>query len=957
MRPFFFSITFLFCANQVFAQDSLNISRELTMLHHWNSPSDIAVHGDYAYVVTNKIVQIVDVSNVDSPRQATLLEGYNPVHLAVSDDYLIITDTRGGFSVLTPMREDEPPELVGRWEAPIEVHIESYGQSIRIEDDILVIFNSDHHYPYEDERLWFWIIDLTDAEEPELASTIGFRGLPVDWSIDFELLDNILYHIKPDDGMYTVDLDDPYNPEQLNYYEGEFYLLEVNEDFAFICRDRDIEVVDITDPEEFEQAAIFGRFRGHMSLQGNVLVNAVYYWRDEADIYFYDISDLENIDLFSMPDLWYGSRDVYLWDMEFVNQSLYFVGSKGLISIDCSDRDELWWNIEDREFGEMTPGGWIWNVVTQDEIAYVIDCKVNEHRSGFVTGVRILDMSAPDQPEELSFLPINNYRYSIYGFSIYGEYLFATTPIDEDYTYQLRVIDVSDPTQPFLLNEDNYYPFGSSLLLHNDLAILSGNSSDEDHFIKFIDISDAENLDSLGSYETERWVSGFNAVDDYLYFSSGYKLHVLDISDPSDPLLIDNVGTGILGIPKIVDNYLFVKERTEVEDEYFYKTLIFDISERENPQEIAEYVELIAISAVYDKYLLSGYGNKLSILDYADIDDIEELGYYENMYSKVELGLIESYAVVGERSHVAIYDCSEIIKINHPPYWVEYPVDTLHAATGDMIRFSLVAADDDDEDTLSITLFSELLPESAALDSISNGEVEFIWLTDSTDAGFYQPLFVVSDGEFTDSLFVNIAVELVVINHPPVWAEIPADTILVTAGDTLGFTLVAEDIDGDDLHITFVPDYLPEEATLEIIADGAAFFHWETQQSDTGLYNPIFLVSDQEYTDIYQPLIIVEAPDKMNNDPIYADKLLILNAYPNPFNDRTSVSFSLPHPGMVDLRLIDLHGRVSGLISGDYYQPGQHSISLNAGGLPSGKYMLQLRFGKERLVQDVTVVK
>ena len=66
------------------------------------------------------------------------------------------------------------------------------------------------------------------------------------------------------------------------------------------------------------------------------------------------------------------------------------------------------------------------------------------------------------------------------------------------------------------------------------------------------------------------------------------------------------------------------------------------------------------------------------------------------------------------------------------------------------------------------------------------------------------------------------------------------------------------------------------------------------------------------------------------------------NAYPNPFNPVTNITFSLPVAMDVELNVIDLQGRlVQTLISGNRSE-GQHHAILNGEELSSGVYFIQL---------------
>ncbi len=65
-------------------------------------------------------------------------------------------------------------------------------------------------------------------------------------------------------------------------------------------------------------------------------------------------------------------------------------------------------------------------------------------------------------------------------------------------------------------------------------------------------------------------------------------------------------------------------------------------------------------------------------------------------------------------------------------------------------------------------------------------------------------------------------------------------------------------------------------------------------------------------------------------------------AYPNPFNPRLNIEYTLPRAAMVQLNVLDLRGRrVAQLVQG-YQDAGLHSAVWAPRGLPSGEYMYRL---------------
>ena len=85
--------------------------------------------------------------------------------------------------------------------------------------------------------------------------------------------------------------------------------------------------------------------------------------------------------------------------------------------------------------------------------------------------------------------------------------------------------------------------------------------------------------------------------------------------------------------------------------------------------------------------------------------------------------------------------------------------------------------------------------------------------------------------------------------------------------------------------------------------------------------------------------------------------LIMLPAYPNPFNPSTVISFDLSDADMVSLDIFDIAGRqVASLIS-EYMIPGSHQINWNPGNLSSGIYLVNLVIGTKTFNQKITFIK
>ncbi|MFZ1731823.1 MAG: T9SS type A sorting domain-containing protein [Bacteroidota bacterium] len=107
---------------------------------------------------------------------------------------------------------------------------------------------------------------------------------------------------------------------------------------------------------------------------------------------------------------------------------------------------------------------------------------------------------------------------------------------------------------------------------------------------------------------------------------------------------------------------------------------------------------------------------------------------------------------------------------------------------------------------------------------------------------------------------------------------------------------------------------------------------------------------DRDGTTDYSSTVMVKIAD--------AAIVSITDAYPNPFNPTTIVNFTLIETANVRLALYDITGReVKTIIDNAPLSAGTHSQTINADGLPSGRYMVVLQTPAARSVYSVLLSK
>ena len=88
-----------------------------------------------------------------------------------------------------------------------------------------------------------------------------------------------------------------------------------------------------------------------------------------------------------------------------------------------------------------------------------------------------------------------------------------------------------------------------------------------------------------------------------------------------------------------------------------------------------------------------------------------------------------------------------------------------------------------------------------------------------------------------------------------------------------------------------------------------------------------------------------------------ADGFRLEEAFPNPFNAATSLTFYLPDDGEVTASIFNLFGQEVAKLADGYFRQGQHRIFWDAGFAPTGTYFCRIATDQGTLTQKIMLVK
>jgi hypothetical protein len=96
---------------------------------------------------------------------------------------------------------------------------------------------------------------------------------------------------------------------------------------------------------------------------------------------------------------------------------------------------------------------------------------------------------------------------------------------------------------------------------------------------------------------------------------------------------------------------------------------------------------------------------------------------------------------------------------------------------------------------------------------------------------------------------------------------------------------------------------------------------------------------------------VANAADARRNES--PEKVTLDQNRPNPFDQTTTISFSLPETGRVVLKVYDVYGKEVTVLADGIREKGTHTVLFQTQGLASGMYLYRLSAGREVLTRKL----
>ncbi len=241
-----------------------------------------------------------------------------------------------------------------------------------------------------------------------------------------------------------------------------------------------------------------------------------------------------------------------------------------------------------------------------------------------------------------------------------------------------------------------------------------------------------------------------------------------------------------------------------------------------------------------------------------------------------------------------------------------------------------------------LTLNSTGLP-----DTLFQGELRFYHNADSNIAHIYVNLDVIGE-----------------MNPFPFNLVYPADGDTITALPLRGDTLTTPSIRfawqkardpnrADSLMVyTLNINVLERTWTTRVVQDTFLVVNLDTLNLPLWFDRPVIWSASVRsgvngwggYANCVTPFRFWIAPNALDQDKLpVVHKFDLQSVYPNPFNAKTVIKFSLDRTSVVRLAAYDIVGREVSRLYDGWAEAGYHTLAWNAEGLPSGIYLLKLQ--------------
>jgi hypothetical protein len=657
------------------------------------------------------------------------------------------------------------------------------------------------------------------------------------------------------------------------------------------------------------------------------------------------------------------------------------------------------------------------------------------------TGLSVIDISDPEQPEEIGFFGTPRWALDV---SIVGNYAYLV-----DYYHGLMVLDISDPSNIYQVGDRLYFSECARIYASNNYLIIDEGTDGYESRLGFINISDPENIQYETWYEFDGLIRDIAFVGDYLYMINE-ELNVYDFTDPLNMVEVRSIDLNAhFNGMEISGDYAYIKSN----DDGFR---IFDISHNDNPVEVGSYYAEYRVTA----FCISGNrahlvsDNSLITLDISDpfnpvvLDQTGNLGlgfspvvnnnvaYFisHNVGLQVfdisddipvhitnydRFAHFQDMSVSGDFAYLTDIEAGiRIIDISDPllpteisTYTTEVEITTIDVAD----NYAYVIYNENSLQILDVSNFENIeqvcylsVGENTKDVSVS-GDYAYLANRDliildisspsnPVEVGRYSPPFLINDIEISNNTAYlgkdTGGIYIIDISDPynPNYVD-SYDTGVQTHQISISGCIACLLNDDEEIDIvdianydspTLVGQYDPSAIVNGITLSGNFLYlslekmgirildlSLPAEPIESGFYDTwgraqnVVVLDDYIYLNDRNYFTVFDCSQVGVTNEIYSEipsEFAITSAYPNPFNPTLNVSISMPQISKLKVSVYNIMGQsVATLSNGGQYSAGIHNFVFSANEVTSrssGVYFIHATVpGKMSQIQKVVLMK
>ncbi|HSD62192.1 MAG TPA: T9SS type A sorting domain-containing protein [Ignavibacteriaceae bacterium] len=472
--------------------------------------SGVAYSGNYIFFTTNNNLFSYDVTDPYNPTVANELFITNALILQMylkGNILYLVADTQG----LKLIDVSNPLNLQ---------LIHAYSFIAGTEFDI----SGNYLYAVKNGTAVFTVLDITDSLNVTLKGTLNLGGYPFDVAV----FNNMAYVAKggTDGGMQVIDVNNPSAPASVSLYPGDFQFIQGSGNYVYLTRNSEFSILDVSDPASVQYVTGYEipGFIYDVSVSGN------YAYTGSNGFRVMDISD-------STHPVQVGYADIPGDNVEAAGNSLVVYCPQSMTANNTVHIMDVSDPANPQSIASYTCPVMTGDLVVRDTLAYI---------ACWWDGVRIFNFANPSSLVQTAHtmgwtqggIAGVDWCYA-QAVAVEGNYLYIIDygPFETDDTYGLYIMDITDPSNPYLINRfQGITSHGVDLSVKNSIVYIADGYGG----VEIVNVADPLNPSVIGYVGLPDGATGIKVVDNYAYVSN-YILggvELIDITDPANSYII-----------------------------------------------------------------------------------------------------------------------------------------------------------------------------------------------------------------------------------------------------------------------------------------------------------------------------------------------------------------------------------------------------------------------------------